>query len=105
MSKNRHRVLSGKISFLFDYQMIMYPGAEHIFFLPIYTARNNTGIVIQSQYTSSFLRFYRLSSGYNRNMICIVSIPFTLREEAQDQTLWRTQFASGYGPVTRQSTT
>jgi hypothetical protein len=28
-----------------------------------------------------------------------------LREEAQDQTLWRTQFASGYGPVTRQSTT
>jgi hypothetical protein len=25
-----------------------------------------------------------------------------LKEEAQDRTLWRTQFARGYGPVARQ---
>jgi hypothetical protein len=25
-----------------------------------------------------------------------------LKEEAQDRTLWRTQFGRGYGPVTRQ---
>jgi hypothetical protein len=28
-----------------------------------------------------------------------------LKEEAQDRTLWRTQFGTGYGPVARQTTT
>jgi hypothetical protein len=28
-----------------------------------------------------------------------------LKEEAQDRTLWRTQFGRGYGPVARQTTT
>jgi hypothetical protein len=28
-----------------------------------------------------------------------------LKEEAQDRTLWRTQFRRGYGPVARQPTT
>jgi hypothetical protein len=28
-----------------------------------------------------------------------------LKEEAQDRTLWRTQFERGYGPVARQTTT
>jgi hypothetical protein len=28
-----------------------------------------------------------------------------LKEEAQDRTLWRTQFARGYGPFARQTTT
>jgi hypothetical protein len=28
-----------------------------------------------------------------------------LKEEAQDHTLWRTQFGRGYGPVARQTTT
>jgi hypothetical protein len=28
-----------------------------------------------------------------------------LKEEAQDSTLWRTQFGRGYGPVARQTTT
>jgi hypothetical protein len=28
-----------------------------------------------------------------------------LKEEAQDRTLWRTQFGIGYGPVARQTTT
>jgi hypothetical protein len=28
-----------------------------------------------------------------------------LKEEAQDRTLWRTQFGRGYGPVARQATT
>jgi hypothetical protein len=28
-----------------------------------------------------------------------------LKEEAQDRTLWRTQFGGGYGPVARQATT
>jgi hypothetical protein len=28
-----------------------------------------------------------------------------LKEEAQDHTLWRTQFGKGYGPVARQTTT
>jgi hypothetical protein len=28
-----------------------------------------------------------------------------LEEEAQDRTLWRTQFGTGYGPVARQTTT
>jgi hypothetical protein len=27
-----------------------------------------------------------------------------LKEEAQDHTLWRTQFGRGYGPVARQTT-
>jgi hypothetical protein len=27
-----------------------------------------------------------------------------LKEEAQDRTLWRTQFGRGYGPVARQTT-
>jgi hypothetical protein len=26
-----------------------------------------------------------------------------LKEEAQDRTLWRTQFGRGYGPVARQT--
>jgi hypothetical protein len=30
---------------------------------------------------------------------------WNLKEEAQDRTLWRTQFGRGYGPVTRQTTT
>jgi hypothetical protein len=28
-----------------------------------------------------------------------------LKEEAQDRTLWRTQFGRGYGPVARQTNT
>jgi hypothetical protein len=28
-----------------------------------------------------------------------------LKEEAQDRTIWRTQFGRGYGPVARQTTT
>jgi hypothetical protein len=28
-----------------------------------------------------------------------------LKEEAQDRTLWRTQFGRGYGPVVREATT
>jgi hypothetical protein len=28
-----------------------------------------------------------------------------LKEEAQDRTLWRTQFGRGYGPVARQTDT
>jgi hypothetical protein len=28
-----------------------------------------------------------------------------LKEEAQDRTLWRTQFERGYGPVARHTTT
>jgi hypothetical protein len=28
-----------------------------------------------------------------------------LKQEAQDRTLWRTQFGGGYGPVARQTTT
>jgi hypothetical protein len=28
-----------------------------------------------------------------------------MKEEAQDRTLWRTQFGRGYGPVARQTTT
>jgi hypothetical protein len=28
-----------------------------------------------------------------------------MKEEAQDRTLWRTQFGIGYGPVARQTTT
>jgi hypothetical protein len=28
-----------------------------------------------------------------------------LKEEAQDRTLWRTQFERGYGPVAKQTTT
>jgi hypothetical protein len=28
-----------------------------------------------------------------------------LKEEAEDRTLWRTQFGRGYGPVARQTTT
>jgi hypothetical protein len=30
---------------------------------------------------------------------------WNLKEEAQDRTLWRTQFGRGYGPVARQTTT
>jgi hypothetical protein len=53
---------------------------EHTFcFSSIYLARNNTKIITQSQYTLSFLTFYRPSLGYtercltchNKNMISI----------------------------------
>jgi hypothetical protein len=30
---------------------------------------------------------------------------WNMKEEAQDGTLWRTQFGKGYGPVARQTTT
>jgi hypothetical protein len=30
---------------------------------------------------------------------------WNLKEEAQDRTVWRTQFGGGYGPVARQTTT
>jgi hypothetical protein len=32
-------------------------------------------------------------------------IYWKLKEEAQDRTLWRTQFRRGYGPVARRTTT
>jgi hypothetical protein len=46
-----------------------HPEAAQNLVLLIYPARNNTEIMTQSQYTASFLRFYRPSLSYTERCI------------------------------------